>query len=181
MTTQRRSRPRFVQTLKPRLTWRTFQKDAITLLPGALGVFNLGSEGSGPSLAALGILGDFTVRRIRGRISMFTREAADTIGYDVMYYGVMIVSTDAALTAGAVPDPETDSSSWMLWDTVLIPRLVVNSPLVNVEQLLETKAMRKVNENNSTVILAIKADLGNDSLGVGFTFAGRLLVSHGRQ
>ena len=181
MTTQRRSPRRFAPTLPPRLTWRTFQQDTLTVLPGSKPVFRLDSVGSASSLSELGVFGDYTVRRIRGRIAGQTLESVSADGYDILYWGVVIASVDAFNTLGAIPDPETDSAPWMAWDVMHISRKVVASPLVMERQLLETKAMRKVNENNQAIVLTIKADLGNDANGVNYIFGGRLLVSHGRQ
>ncbi len=181
MTTRRASPRRFAPSLRPRLTWRAFEQTSFTVLPGALSVHNLGSVGGANSLSELGVFGDYTVRRMRGRISAQTLEAANTNGYDVLYWGVLIVTTEAFIATNGVPDPRTDSPPWMAYDVIHISRKAVSTPLVMVTQLLDTKAMRKVNENNAVVCLAIKADSGNDSAGAQLTFAGRLLVSHGKQ
>jgi len=182
VTTRRGSRGPFARSTatKPRLTWVTYRSGELTLVSLGRQVLNLGDMGTSPSLSDSGVQGDFTIRRIRGNIYSKSTRATESGDTDTFLWGVLIVSVQAFNTgAASVPSPENDNADWMVWGSLQVEKSSTGAanfhPIVQVP--LETKAMRKVNENNQIVCLSVK-NAGGDSMVFGAT--GRMLVSHGR-
>ena len=167
---------------KPRLTWRPFLIEEITVAGGATSIFNLGTVGPGPMLTALGVFGDFTIRRMRwtlGAIDADVESVADEI--TVLHWGMTIVSLDAFNSGGgALPDPRDDAADWFGYGTVMLAARTggTGSPESMIPLTEDGRAMRKVNENSHVVALVFSTDVGRT---VKLSAAGRMLVSHGRQ
>jgi len=184
MTTRRGSPRSFGPArTRARLTWRAFNVRGISPAAGAKSVQALDVVGPAPFLSTAGVVGDYTIRRIRGMLE-FLNEGATTGGSADVYWGVVVVSRDAF---DAVPpvtlDPEDDNADWMLYGTGYAPRIgngLVISTHERIRVGFESKAMRKVNENNSRVAFVFKIGLTQGET-VTFSLSGRMLVSHGRQ
>jgi len=93
MTTQRTSRRRSV-TVKARLTWRPFRVAEVSLAAGLVLSSSLDSVGLAPTLIQAGVVGDYTVRRIRAQLGM--RSTGAVVGAPLeAYFGVTVVSLQA--------------------------------------------------------------------------------------
>jgi len=184
MTTRRGApRPR-VSVGRPRLTWRSFQFEAaaITLVGGTNAIVNLGADGPATSLAGLGIHGDYTIRRTRYELTVIgdsveTEEAAVNL-----WCACIVVSADAfASGSGALPAPQTDNADWYQYNILQYPpnpddvsRVTDAMRSISVD----SKAMRKINENSQVPAMVLQVQTGFSCL---VTMAGRMLVSQGRQ
>jgi len=183
VTTRRRIARRPTTALRPRLTWRQYGIGAlIDVVGGTNRIFDLGAEGSAPSFAALGVFGDFTIRRLRWEMSATVATVEVTPEATPLWFGVTVVSSDAFNTgSGALPDPQLDSADWMAWGVMLVPTDPDAGGQVTdafVYRTVDNRSMRKVNENSQVVALVFSAIAG---FTIRVNFAGRILVSHGRQ
>ena len=183
MTTRRRIARRPTAVGRPRLTWRMFQADPFTLVGGTRQIFNLGVNGVGSSLALLGIVGDYTIRRVRWHVGIHDTDAFTTVREVLVYWGMTVVSIDAFLAGpGSLPDPRTDSADWFGYGVLTY----ITENLGNffgwapnrIAADLDVRSMRKVNENNEAIALVFSTVAGEQAE---VAFGGRLLVSHGRQ
>ena len=80
----------------------------------SLGTLNfvLNTVGSAPDLAALGVLGDYTIRRVLGKIGYVNNLGSESASTDYFTWGVIVVSDDA-VAAGAIPSPRLDNADWL--------------------------------------------------------------------
>ncbi len=169
---------------RPRLTWKAFQQDPSTLVGGTTRIFDLSVQGVTPTLPELGIFGDYTIRRVRWRFS--GRDIDSFVGKRLVlvFWGMIVVSDDAfASGSGAVPDPRTDAADWFAYGVMTY---VTGFDSIGQDTLiattfsaeLDSRSMRKVNENSQVPVLVLSTVTGETTEVV---FGGRLLVSHGRQ
>ncbi len=168
---------------RPRYTWRFWDTARSTLTSGGSLVFDLGTVGASPDLQAIGIFGDFTVRRLLGKIWAISTRASEANSYDSFAYGVIVATNDAvAVGPTALPTPRNDAADWMAFGEVAVPQtstgLVASSHPLHTE-VIDNKSMRKVNENNQTLVLILSAEGAQDSILV--QTQGRMLVSHGQR
>ncbi len=185
MTTGRRTvrRPGVIGRSRPRYTWRFWESANSTLAVGGDLTFQLDVIGSSSSLANIGVFGDYTVRRLHGMLWCVSDAAAEANNPDALVWGVGVMSTDA-VAAGGTPDPLTDVYDWLAFGQVAVSRQgsfsVNKHPMTSA--VIESKSMRRVNENSQTLVLRIEALTGsaNDSA-ISVRTAGRFLVSHGQR
>jgi len=181
MTTSRRTVRRPLAGIRPRYTWRPFELSETTLAANGSIHLDLSNGAGGDSLLTLGILGDYTVRRIRGELGFVSQSALDSHSMASVWWGVTVVSNDAlAVGATALPNPRVDSADWMLHGVAYVEENGIEGSTRGRMPNLETKSMRKVNENNQSVVLVIDLD-ASVAADVNVYAAGRILVSHGRQ
>ena len=181
MTTRRRIARRPTQArVRPRLTWRRFDSAGdITIVPGAQASVNLVNDGLGPDLANFGILGDYTVRRIRGVISATSALGSESNTTDYVAWGIGVLEADADI-ANVFPEPLTDPFDWFGYGHVMVSLqggfTAAIHPMTLIE--LDVRSMRKVNENHQVLVMVLEAPAGNTG-NVVLNIVGRLLVSHG--
>ncbi len=180
MTTRRRTARRPSGSAgRPRLTWRAFSEVAQTLVGGTNLVVPMTTAGPAPDLSALGVFGDYTIRRVRWSLGLQELDAENTNGaFQVVFWGMTVVSNDAlASGVGAIPDPVSDPADWFGYGTAMYQTLDTGKESVAREYQFDVRSMRKVNENGQTPVLVFSVNTGET---VGLTHAGRVLVSHGR-
>ena len=182
MTTRRRIARRPGAALRARLTWRMFTKPAFGLVGGTNQAFNIAVEGPGSTLTALGVVGDYTIRRVRWSLAVRNNDAETGADTPVPFYLGMTVATSDAFASGvgALPSPEDDSADWFAYHA---KHYFVGGTLTGrFEQYnqwdLDERSMRKVNENSQMPVLVFAIPTGETA---SVAFAGRILVSHGRQ
>ncbi len=167
---------------RPRYTWRYVQTDVALLAPGATQVVNLATGGSLPTLAGLGIFGDYTIRRILGWIAGSSRNVGESVELDKLVYAISIQDDDA-VSASVEPNPVTDPSDWMQFGSLPIP-LTITGASGSVHPMsvgaIDNKSMRKVNENHATPMFVVEAPSFNTGT-VGWFMSLRFLVSHGQR
>ncbi len=184
MTTRfRSSRGGFRARLRTRYTWRPFQRRNTTVIDETKDVWSLDVTGPGSFLSTLGVVGDYTIRRIRATLMLRNLNAVAGAP-TVVYWGVQVVTRDAF---DAVPpvssNPETDGADWLLYGTAFAPANgngLVNSIHEVIQIELDSKAMRKVNENSQRVIFVMENPISS-APDIQYACSGRLLVSHGKQ
>ena len=181
ITTRRRIVPRRTQAItRPRLTWRAFRVESLTLTGGVNQVFDLGNIGPAPSLADLGIIGDYTIRRVRWSFWLHNIDAESTVNVPLaVYMGMTVISADAfGSGVGASPDPLDDAADW--WAYHVAPYFVTAAVATDADRRVyewDERSMRRVNENSSVPALILSLAANETAQ---FAFAGRMLVSHGR-
>ena len=164
---------------KPRLTWRGFHVAGTSLVGGTNLAFDLSAIGSYPSLTALGVFGDYTVRRVRWSLYARDIDAESTDVAQVAAWGLVIVNIDAFNSGvGALPDPLSDAADWFGHGYVAYSSLLAAGRDTSRVYELDNRAMRRVNENSQVPIIVLAGIAGET---MHFAFGGRLLVSHGRQ
>ena len=180
MTTRRGTARRPAVIARPRLTWKAFQQDPSTLTGGTTRIFDLSVQGVTPTLPQLGIFGDYTIRRCRWKMSGYDTDSFVSAREVLVYWGLTVVSADAfASGSGALPDPRTDAADWFGYGIATYRTSNVNDAQVSRFELdLDVRSMRKVNENSQVPALVLSSVSGELTE---FVFAGRMLVSHGRQ
>ncbi len=164
---------------RPRYTWRMFEQAAFGMGSGGLVTVVLDSVGGAPDLTALGIFGDYTVRRVLGKIWATSSNAAESGGIDIVTWGLLVADADAVAGA-ALPNPVTDAADWFGFGAIGVSMQGGFSAGVHPlhEVPLESRAMRKVNENNQQVIVRLAAAAANVA-SVSVQMSGRFLVSRG--
>ncbi len=182
MTTRRRiaRRPSGTRST-PRYTWRYWDSTQASVGGGVALTFILDTLGAAPDLAALGVFGDYTVRRVLGKLFMVSTNATESSVLDHVAWG-LIVSDKDAVAAGALPEPFTDAADWFGFGEAAVSIQGSFSASIHpvTEVLIESRAMRKVNENNQNVVLRVEADTAN-VVSISMVTVGRLLVSHGQR
>jgi len=169
---------------RPRLTWRAFAEEAesIVVVGGTTQVFDLGTEGLSEDLTALGVFGDYTVRRTRFELGARVASTEANQFLVSLWYGCIVVGLDAfASGSGAVADPQDDNADWFVYGVLQVPTFPGATGQVTDafrQVSVDSRLMRKVNENNQVIALVFSTTTG---VSVQLNFAGRILVSHGRQ
>ena len=146
-------------------------------------VFSLAAGGVAPTLSALGIFGDYTIRRVRWSLWLHNTDAESAVNYPLaVYLGMTIITSDAfASGVGATPDPTDDAADWFAYHVA--PYFVTSATQAsgNTADLRvyewDERSMRRVNENSQVPVLVL-ALAPNETAQV--AWAGRMLVSHGR-
>ncbi len=167
---------------RPRYTWRFWDVANSNLLTAGSLNFVLNTVGQLPDLSALGVIGDYTVRRNLGKIAATSENAGESNAIDGFGWGIRIADDDA-VAAGALPEVVEDASNWLAFGQVFVSLASFGGstsvhPLVI--DLIDSKAMRKVNENHQSVVLSMQAVSGNQAT-ISVHASGRLLVSHGQR
>jgi len=181
MAMRRGTARRPVAVTRPRLTWRSFLVEGFTLAGGVTFVMSLSEAGVSPLLSDLGVVGDYTIRRVRWTLGLRNIDLTFTRRIVTVYWGMTVVGRDAfGSGSGAVGDPRQDANDWFGYGTVMYATdVTLVEPSVLLESRdIDVRSMRKVNENNSLPVLVLSVVAGETAL---FNIAGRLLVSHGRQ
>ncbi len=135
---------------RPRYTWR-FWESAQSILPNGTSLsFDLATLGSWPDLSALGVVGDFTVRRFHMLIGGMSLNTTDISGLDSITYGVYVAGNDSVV-GGTLADPASDPADWMVFGSLYVPLssaggLATTHPLV--QHRVDNRSMRRVNENH---------------------------------
>ena len=163
--------------------WRQFGDGSlIDVIGGSNHIEDLGVDGAAPSLATLGVVGDFTIRRLRWEMSATVATVEAVPEATPLWFGVMVVSSDAFNSgSGALPSPRDDAGDWMAWGVMLVPTDPDAGGQVTdafVYRTVDNRSMRKVNENSQVVAIVLECLLG---FTVRVNYAGRILVSHGRR
>ena len=167
---------------RPRYTWRYWESGESTLSAASSLTFILNTVGGVPDLSALGIFGDYTVRRLLGMVWAVSESGTARNSLDRFAWGVIIASRDAVL-GGATPDPLSDAADWFAFGEGAVSLAgtgASNTIHPTTTLTIDSKAMRKVNENNQDVILRLEAPAGNFA-NVNILTMGRMLVSHGQR
>jgi len=168
---------------RPRYTWRMFQTGLSNLGEGASLTFVLNTVGAAPNLGSgLGVFGDYTVRRVVGTLSVMSNNVADVAVMDQFAWGIYIAEKDAVL-AGGTPEPLSDPADWFGFGTGAVSLASAGGVAATYPMLVyavDTRAMRKVNENHQDVVFRIEAPAANVA-DVLLVLTGRLLVSHGQR
>ena len=182
MTLRARTARRPQVSLKPRLTWRAWDNEgASVLIPGAQTIVDLTTAGNWPSLVNLGVIGDYTVRRVRGELTCQALVGVETNQAEQLTWGLFIAEADA-VAASVVPEADNDAADWFGYGVVFMDAQGSFSAGIHPSRfaVIDSKSMRKVNENHQRLVLVIDAS-GNNIGNVGVHTAGRFLVSHGRR
>ena len=186
MTTFRRTarRPGLVARSRPRYTWRQFITGVTAGPSGARLAFDLSTLGPAPDLSALGVVGDFTLRRLHMTLIAQSQAASESSSQDHYTWGVYVAGNDA-LAAGAtsLPDPESDAADWLAFGFVWasLESTGFSTGIHPIERaVVDNRSMRKVNENNQSLVLVVHVNSTNSG-GVDLQAAGRFLVSHGQR
>ena len=188
MTTQRRiaRRPGGIQRragARPRYTWRPVLGAAQDIAPGVTGGYDLAAGGAAPALGSgLGVFGDYTIRRVIGTFAGASRNIGDSLEIDVIHWAIYVAENDA-LAAIAFPDVGVDVADWLAFGTLFVGLSQQNAnagsdnrPVMTTP--LESRSMRKVNNNHQSPVLVVTASSGNTS-SIRVMFFLRILVSHG--
>ena len=183
MTTRQRTarRPGSSTAARPRYTWRYYEVDSTILAPGATVTVDIGAAGSWPSLSALGVFGNYTIRRLVGYVTGQLVSVVELNEFDNIMWGCYVIEADALL-ASAEAEPNADANDWFAFGTFPIEgRSSGGNSAVHImnTMTLDNHSMRKVNNNHQTPVMVIQASSLNTS-SVRVQTAGRLLVSHGR-
>jgi len=183
MVTRRRTVRRPAgNALRPRLTWRAFEHEGFTIVGGTTKIVNMTVDGVSPTLSALGVQGDYTIRRVRASLALWDTDIETTQRFVTVYWGMTIVSVDAeASGSGALADPRTDSADWFGYGTAMYPVVPTVSGAPSAQGYrwfdIDVRSMRKVNENSQVAVMLLNMVAGENAL---YQVAGRMLVSHGR-
>ncbi len=105
---------------------------------------------------------DVTVTRVRG--AGFLRATSDGVADHEMVLGIIVITQQAFTVGGtSVPDPDQDNADWLWWNQVYsVPAFQEDSAgvsrIINLPTMFEidSKAQRKMNEENQTLVLVIK-------------------------
>ena len=182
MTTRRKTARRPGPTsARPRLTWRLFEHEGLTLTGGTVVTVNMAVDGVAATLASLGVVGDYTIRRVRWTLGLWDTDAEVTLRMVTVYWGMTVVSDDAVASgSGAMADPRVDSADWFGYGTPMYSVAPAGADSPDQPRLYEydVRSMRKVNENNQVPVLRLSMIAGETAL---YQVAGRVLVSHGRR
>ena len=133
-------------------------------------------------MSALGVVGDYTVRRVIGDAAGASQNVGNSVVVDVITWGIFIAERDAT-TAGVFPEPGIDQADWMAYGNVFVPLredIAGNNVRLPVWLRVDNRSMRKVNENHQDVVLVVHSVLRNVAI-FHFWMAGRYLVSHGQR
>ncbi len=136
---------RFVsRPTKRRTTWEGVNIDISDLVVGTPQTTTVVSEA---------LLENFplpTIVRIRGRMAAITDASSTPGGFGLVSMGMILV-TETAFAAGAIPDPLTDiGDDWIWWDQGIIGSQAddVIGGAVTIDRIVvDSKAMRKVQIN----------------------------------
>ena len=166
---------------RPRYTWRGFESGVFTMVQGTTAGFVVTTSGPGATLSALGVIGDYTVRRVLGRISAVSIAAAENNSVDFLTWGLYVAENDA-IGIPAFPEPRVDPADWFGYGTVLVPLHGVFSVGTHPPALehFDTRAMRKINENHQGVVMVFESPPALEA-NINVNVVGRILVSHGRR
>ncbi len=130
--------------------------------------------------AALVDLVPFTIVRTRGLLFLASDQAAGTENAAVSYGHAVVTqqAVDVGVTAVPLPDDDSDSDLWYVWEA-LATRIHLSSAIgfnqVGVTRILDSKAMRKV-EDGQNPISIVQTPLTGFSEGVVFRSVFRQLV-----
>jgi len=165
MTTRSRRRGRFTGRKKVSYGWLNFSLFNATLTDGGLLTADL--------LGALTLVEKNDVRSVVRVIwSFFVRSA--TAGNRASGRFGMIVVTDDAMAASAVPDPLGDPlDAWYL-NTGFFQEDAANVP---VEQRGDLRSARRLLGDGQTIAFVAESDLGSSSGSMLITFMARVLYS----
>ena len=166
---------------KARLLWRAWAVQDAVIIPGGQRAVRLNTEGTWPSLESLGVAGDYTVRRLRGIIAATSAAGTETNSVDFLTWGAYVADVDA-VNASAFAESDEDPADWFAFGHLMVPLQGAFSAAIHgmSQNVIDNRAMRKVNENHQTIMLMIDAsatNLGN----LVVTTVGRMLISYGRQ
>ncbi len=166
---------------RPRYTWWTWESGASALGVGGQLSFVLDTVGAFPDLPAMGIHGDYTVRRIHGKIWAVSDAGAEQNNPDGFVWGITVMGDDS-VGGGTFPEPRLDAADWMAYGEVAVSLQGGFSAGVHPlsEAVIDNKSMRKVNENHQALVLVMDA-LALNSNSISVSTAGRFLVSHGQR
>ena len=169
------------RTSRPRYTWRAWEGANSNLNAGGQLAFVLNTVGVYPDLNVLGVLGDYTVRRIHGKIWAASELGNEGLNHDGFFYGIGVIEDDA-VAAGAFPDPRNDAFDWMAYGQVGVSLQGAFSALIHptTTEVIDNKSMRKVNENHQSLVLVMDSFQTNQAI-ISVLTAGRFLVSHGQR
>ncbi len=123
-------------------------------------------------LNAAGYLGA-TLVRTRGVFHAQSDQQA-AVEAPVLCMGMMFVTEEAA-AAGAVPSPFTDADAdWFVWETVVPSANTGAGTQVSgsVRKIIDSKAMRKVDDQSSLILVVENVDAAAGAL---FSFSTRML------
>ncbi len=165
---------------RPRYTWRMW--DSALMISSALAVgINLSAEGSMVPFSGLGVFGDFTIRRIRGTLAVTSQSSVEGTVPQGLAWGIYVAELDA-FTANALPEPVVDPVDWLGFGEVYASEHGIFAADVHVPTIvpIETKAMRKVNENHQAIVLVFQWLTSTDQT-LSVVSSGRVLVSHGQR
>ncbi len=142
---------------------------------------NLATAGSQPSLSALGVVGDYTIRRVHARVGLQSLQTVSTANAVQVFVGATVASNDALVVGlTALPDPRVDAGDWFIYGTVSVSESTLGTDRPPMSELvIDSHAMRRVNENNQAPVLLVQAPAALSS-DINFSVSGRMLVSHGR-
>ena len=186
MTLSRGRRRSFVvPASRPRYTWRAFTTQDVVIVAGATAGLSISeSLSTYPTFAALGIFGDYTIRRTLMSCILSSGAASSSIEHHGLVVACGILEDDA-VAASVFPDPATDPYDWFLYDTLWVQQDTNSVGATSVQARASrkdvgSKSMRKVNENHQQPMLILQALPGNtDAITV--SVHGRVLVSHGQR
>jgi len=166
-----------VARVRPRYTWRFYEATGAIGSGGAL-TFILNTIGSVPDLKDLGVFGDYTIRRVIGKLFASSTNPTENTSVDWLVWGLIVADRDA-VAGGTTPDPRSDAADWFGFGQVGVSMQGSFSSSVHPLQseFTESRAMRKVNENNQDVIMRVEASTANIG-SITVDVVGRLLVSH---
>ena len=146
-------RPNFRRRRK--LTWALFGTGAVSLAASAAVAADLTTLilGQQPSL------NNFTLVRVR---ALFGVRPISTTPTARFYDAGMTWVTDAAFSAGALPDPENDDVSWLWhsgvpWSPGNTAETSAGTFTTNFSMLeVDTKSMRRIDEQDQALVLVVK-------------------------
>ena len=121
---------------------------------------------------------DVTVQRNIGEVFLLDNGSVSP-GYGTLTFGIVVASLDAFATgAGALPDPDGDSASWMYWWRGMNQPLrsadaTPTTSIMSRDIVFDIKSQRKMDGMRNTLVLIIKNIAGHNVIVGG---NGRLLA-----
>ena len=158
---RRSSRGSSRSSVRRALTWTFNATTLSTVAIGASSVFDL------TALVSSDVKRDATITRVRGEVMVEMSPAAFSGAIGFYYQGLVVVTADAFNSGvGALPDPETDEGDWMWYNSgsIRIPTRRNDADTAELESRairyieLDTKAQRKLPENNRLLCYVFKND-----------------------
>ncbi len=181
MPIQRRTARRPLVAGKPRYLWRQFHNAEFVLTPGSQAFTSFSNTGGWPDLVDLGVHGDYTIRRVRGKIFATSALGSETNVMESLGYGAGIFQSDAVAVT-AFPEIFADPFDWFIYGIIGVSLASAGltagvHPLMT--EVIDNKSMRKVNENHQEAGLIMESSAANAG-NITITVSGRMLISYGR-
>ena len=166
---------------RPRYVWRGWDDGPAQISAGSARTINLGTAGNWPADITLGVIGEYTIRRIVGKIAGISSSVGGSDSINLLTWGVYI-GEDDAVAGGVFPEPLQDPVDWFLYGSMMVSnsRFDTGGGMAMTSEVFDGRSMRKVNENHQTPIMRVENSSGSPDTVLVHT-VGRTLYSIGRR